>query len=57
MGIGGSGISRYQYPTLLNVGKGLEDDDDGDVIRNTRYVLRNKIHSIVLYIVEMCVCV
>lgn len=51
MGIGGSGVSRDQYPTLLNVGKGLEDDDDDDVIRNTRYVLRNKftIHRIVLY--------
>lgn len=30
VGIEGSGESEYQDPTLLNGGKGLEEDDDND---------------------------
>lgn len=31
MRIGGSGVSRYQEPALLNAGNGLEDDGADDV--------------------------
>lgn len=47
VGIGESGVSGYQKPTLLNAVKGLEDDDDDGCYKKSKFVFfKFRYHSV-----------